>query len=241
MTKLLDEGITLYSQKKYSDALQFFKSILPQEASSLSLELAYYIGFCYVRLNQPDEAMSYLEHFVTNSTNEQRVNQCRLVLAVIYSQTGRVSLADFELQKLLENGCQTVNVLSALGYSAWVQEKNSEAAEWYEKALQIDPENPTALNGFGYVLASGGKDLTRALSMCKKALDIIPEYPAYLDSMAWIYYKLGLLKEAKQYIKKAKKKNPGNNEIASHYRVIYEQMNDNRNATGTRAAAGGKN
>ena len=102
--------------------------------------------------------------------------------------------------------------------------------EGLAKALEIEPDNATALNGYGYVLACDSKDLTRALSLCRKALEIVPDSAAYLDSIAWVYYKLGLLKEAKSYIKKAKARNPKHDEILNHYRVIYEQMAENNHA-----------
>lgn len=224
---ILSEGIKLYAFRKYAEALRFFESIIPDESGINNLDIMYYIGLCYARLEKAEEAIQCLEQVVTASANMQRVKQCRLLLAVLYTQTGRLSLADYELRILLEGGYQSVNVLTALGYSAWAQERDSEAVDWYTKALEIDPDNPTALNGYGFVLASAGKDLTRALSLCRRALEIIPESPVYLDSIAWVYYKLGLLKEAKSYIKKAKNRSPKNDDILNHYKVIYEQMADN--------------
>lgn len=231
MSDILSDGIKLYAFRKYEEALRFFESIVPDESASDNLEVIYYMGLCYARLGKAENAIQYLEQVVTTCNDEKRIQQCRLVLAVLYTQTGRLSLADYELQSLLQSGCQTVNVLTALGYTAWAQDKNGEAVEWYTKALEIEPDNPTALNGFGYVLASTGKDLTRALSFCRRALEIIPESPAYLDSIAWVYYKLGLLKEAKSYIKKAKNRSPKNDDILTHYRVIYEQLAENRDAS----------
>ena len=230
MADIFSEAVKLYGLRKYEEALRRLESILLSDGQEVSLDVLYYIGLCYVRISKPEEAMQFLEQVVTVCKDETRCNQCRLILAVLYVQTGRFTLADYELRKLLQNGCQTVPVLTALGYAAWAQKRTNEAVDWYAKALEIEPDNATALNGYGYVLACDSKDLTRALSLCRKALELVPDSAAYLDSIAWVYYKLGLLKEAKSYIKKAKARNPRHDEILSHYRVIYEQMADNNHA-----------
>ena len=85
MSNNLKEGIKLYQSRKYSDALAFFLALPPD--SSDNIELAYFIGLCYARLNKYDEALLYLEQVVTNGTDFDRIKQCRLSLAVIYSQT----------------------------------------------------------------------------------------------------------------------------------------------------------
>jgi tetratricopeptide (TPR) repeat protein len=80
----------------------------------------------------------------------------------------------------------------------------------------------TALNGLGFVLADGGKDLTRALTMCKKALDMDPDNPSYLDSLGWVYFKLGLESEAKMYTRRALDKAPDNRTISAHLGEIMQ-------------------
>ena len=58
--------------------------------------------------------------------------------------------------------------------------------------------------------------------MCKKAVDYNPESGACLDSLGWVYYKLGLYKEARKYLKKAEKKLPDNSEIIEHLKLLDE-------------------
>lgn len=227
MSDSLKEGIKLYQSRKYTDALTFFLSLPPE--SSDNIELAYYIGLCYARLNKYDDALLYLEQVVTSGTDEERITQCRLSLAVIYSLTNRSKMAEFELSKLTEDGIDTEQVLCAKGYVAWYRNELEKAIGYYESVLEQNPENSTALNGLGYILASSGKDLTRALFLCKKAVDINPDSPAYLDSLGWVYYKLGLLKEAKTFIKRALEKNSDNEEIKSHYQQILSSSSDIKN------------
>ena len=233
MSDTYAEGIKLYKSRNYKDALAVFLS-LPEEEDVSNVDLAYYIGLSYARLNRYDEALLYLEQVVTAGTDIKRICQCRLTLAVIYNKTGRESLADFELQKLMESGYQTAEVFCTLAYTTWQQHKEKETILYYERALELKPDNPTALNGLGYVLACMEKDLTKALSYCKKALDSNPDSAAYLDSLGWVYYKLGLNKEALSYIKRAKEKNSVSPEIEEHYEAISaNNFSTNRKDRGT--------
>ena len=144
------------------------------------------------------------------------------MLAVIYALSGRRRLADFELNKLLETGYKTASVYACIAYVSWEQKDTEKCLEYYRKSLETDPENSTALNGLGYVLATQDKDLTQALGYCKKAVDYNPESAACLDSLGVVYYKLGLYKEARKYLTKADSIMPGNPDIIEHLRLLDE-------------------
>lgn len=58
-----------------------------------------------------------------------------------------------------------------------------------EKALAMTPENPVALNFLGYLLADHGRRLDEAEKLVAAALAAVPDSDAFLDSLAWIYYR----------------------------------------------------
>ena len=130
---VLSEGIALYSQKSYKDALAFFLS-LPEDSRADNIELAYYIGLCYAKLEHYDDALLYLEQVVTSGTNINRILQCRFLLAVIYAISGRRRLADFELNKLLETGYKTASVYAAIAFVRWEQKDTKKCLEYYKKS-----------------------------------------------------------------------------------------------------------
>ena len=221
---VLSEGITLYQKKDYAGALTYFIS-LPEDSDVDNIELAYYIGLCYAKLERYDDALLYLEQVVTADKQAQRVLQCRYLLAVIYAMSGRKRLADFELNKLLETGYRPASVYSSLAYIAWQQNDVEKCLGYYKKALDTDPENSTALNGMGYVLACEEKDLTKALSYCKKALDKNPDSAACMDSIGWVYHKLGLHADAERYLLQAHSIKPENKEILEHMQIAQVESN----------------
>ena len=222
---VLQEGSKLYIQGNYQEALAYFLS-LPENCGADPVETAYYIGLCYSKLKRYDDALLYLEQVVTAHKNDEdedekdRVLQCRYLLAILYSLSGRKKLADFELKKLLETGYRKSSVYASLAFLAWEAGDRDGSFEYYEKALKEEGENPTALNGYGYVLACEGEELTKALSLCKKALDIAPENAAFLDSLGWVYYHMGLFDEALKYLKKAEKNYPENQLIKEHIKEV---------------------
>ena len=218
-SNVLSQGIEFYNQKKYSDALTFFLA-LSSETGADSLDVAYYLGLCYAKLSRCEDSLLYLEQVVTAGKDEERVLQCRLILAVIYSLSGRKRLAAFELNKLLEAEYKPASVYAALAFVAWEQSDTKKCLDYYEKSLDADPENVTALNGMGYVLACEDKDLTKALSFCKKAVKASPNSAACLDSLGWVYYKLGLYDDAKKYLEMAEAIDGNNEEIANHIKSV---------------------
>lgn len=219
---ILSEGINLYNQKAYSDALSFFLS-LPFDCGADKIDIAYYLGLCYAKLEKYDDALLYLEQVVTSGAQLERVLQCRFLLAVIYAISGRKRLADFELNKLLETGYMTASVYAAIAYIAWEQSDTEKCLKYYESSLEQDPENITSLNGLGYVLASENKDLSKALTLCKHAVDCSPDSAACLDSLGFVYYKLGLYKDAKKYLEQAESLDKNNSIIADHIKLVQKE------------------
>lgn len=218
-TNILFQGIDLYNQKKYSDALAFFLA-LPEDSGLDSQEIAYYLGLCYTKLKRYEDALLYLEQVVTGGGPLERVLQCRFILAVIYTKSKRKRLASFELNKLLESGYKPASVYASMAFIAWEQQEIDVALSYYEKSLELDENNVTSLNGLGYVLATENRDLTKALSCCKKAVQNSPDSAACLDSLGYVYYKLGLLKDARKYLEMAEQIDNDNEIIAEHIREV---------------------
>ncbi len=75
-----------------------------------------------------------------------------------------------------------------------------------ELVLQRDPDDAGPNNDLGYLYAEQGKNLDKAEAMIRKALQERPEQFEYLDSMGWVLFKQGKVKEALENLKKAEEK-----------------------------------
>jgi tetratricopeptide (TPR) repeat protein len=215
---LLEEGIKLFRLSRWEPALV---ELLKVDTDGFSVEetadLAYYLGLCYTKLKRYDDALLYLEQVVTSSPDPLRLYQCRMTLAYIYAITGRSKLAEFELGRLVEGGFESVQMYTTLAYAAWSQRHYQKAVDYYEKALDLDENNPTALNGLGYILADSDLDVPKGLRLCRKAVDKKPQSAAYLDSLGWAYFKSGDTAEARIWLRRAL-------DMAPHHKAIREHM-----------------
>lgn len=73
------------------------------------------------------------------------------------------------------------------------------AEKYFEKSLQIAPDAPETLNYLGYMWAEHDQKLDQAKDMIAKAVKAEPKNSAYLDSMAWVLYKLHQPRPALDY------------------------------------------
>ena len=100
--------------------------------------------------------------------------------------------------------------------------------ESYEQALEIDPNNSSALNNYAYYLAQRGQDLDRAERMAALAVKYEPENANFIDTYAWVYFAKKDYKMALLYIKRAVELDDDNH-LLEHYGDIL-WFNDEKEA-----------
>jgi len=96
-----------------------------------------------------------------------------------------------------------------------------EAEAQYKKALILEPDNAAVENDYGYMLADRGVKLDDAIAMLKKAVDFEPQYYAYLDSLAWAYFKQGQYTMAEEYEQRAIARQSHDPTLRDHLGEIY--------------------
>jgi tetratricopeptide (TPR) repeat protein len=72
----------------------------------------------------------------------------------------------------------------------------AKTAEIFEKALSKFPEDAEMLNNYAYIMAQNSKDLEKALDHVTKALLQQPQSISFLDTKAWILFKMGKHEDA---------------------------------------------
>ena len=102
-----------------------------------------------------------------------------------------------------EDGVQ--ELLYSLGSAYERQDRIDDAIGTFEMLLDHFPENAQAMNYLGYMLADRNRDLDYAKKLITKAIELIPENAAFLDSYGWVSYRQGNIKEALEYLKRAVK------------------------------------
>ena len=73
----------------------------------------------------------------------------------------------------------------------------------FRRALELNPEQPQVLNWLGYSLVERGEKLDEALDMIERAVEARPDSGAIIDSLGWVYFKLGRYDEAVEPLERA--------------------------------------
>ncbi len=119
-------------------------------------------------------------------------------------------------------------VYSTLGDAQSNLGNSEEADRVYELALRYDPENHNAMNNYAYNLSVRGENLEKAQELALKAMELEPENAAYLDTMGWIFYKMGEFEKAKRFIKASIDLNAdeASAEVLEHLGDVYDKLNN---------------
>jgi len=157
-----------------------------------------------LELNEEEVRYTLLQLYVKNNLLDEALEQCRLIL----EKSPDDSLAQFYV-----------------GYIYSEQKKIKEAIEAFITAIEKNPDNALALNSLSYLYAEEGINLDDAQKLVEKALKLEPTNGAYLDTLGWVYFKKGQLKEAERYLSNASIFME-DSEIYDHLGQVYYEMGE---------------
>ena len=100
--------------------------------------------------------------------------------------------------------------------------KQWQAAEAdFLKALEFRPEEPRVLNYLGYSWVDQGINLDRARAMIERAVSKRPNDGYVVDSLGWVFYRLGRYNEAVKHLERAVELRPQDPIINDHLGDAY--------------------
>ncbi len=101
------------------------------------------------------------------------------------------------------------------------------AKEWpkaeadFQRALELNPDQPQVLNYLGYSWIDMDMHLDEALEMIETAVEAQPNDGYIIDSLGWAFYKLGRMDEAVETLERAVMLLPSDPEINDHLGDAY--------------------
>lgn len=97
----------------------------------------------------------------------------------------------------------------------------------YDRSLGYDKDNAMVLNNYAYFLSLEGRELDKALEMASRAVALTDNNPTYLDTHAWVLFKLGRTEEAKKIMQQAiALDTQGSPELLVHYGDILYALGE---------------
>jgi len=183
-----DAGKLADAAEVYEDALTRFPNATP-----VRLQLA----LTYLRMDQPKRGLAVLLPLKQISPQGQRL------MAHLYHAMKRDDLALEELQKAeaaaltdRDQAFFSPDLFLFAGTLAEDLGKVDLAIDYARKALAMAPDEPSTCNFLGYVLADHNQSLDEAERLILRAVEAEPTNDAYLDSLAWVYFRQDRLPEA---------------------------------------------
>jgi len=190
------------------------------------------IAVLYFQKNDFDKMAGAMSRAVNIFPEDFRIN---LFYGIALNRAGKNSEAVRPLEKAVSLKPTDMDALSTLALVYEALSRYDDAYRVYETALKVDGKNSLILNNYAYSLSERGIDLQKALRMAQLAVQLDPKNSAFLDTIGWVYFKLGDYKNAESYVKEALsiRGQPGDGSPATleeHLGDIYSKMGDTKKA-----------
>jgi tetratricopeptide (TPR) repeat protein len=215
--------------KEYAKAEQEAQDAVKKWPSEKGV--AFSLALAEADLGKTDAAAA----IVKKQLNDKKDTQTYLELGQIYDKGRKFedeAKAYDQAETVAQSKDEKVQVWFQRGAMYEKQNKLEPAEAAFRKVLELDPDNAEALNYLGYMLADRNLKLNEALGFINKALQQSPGNGAFLDSLGWVYYKLGRLPEAEENARKAVALDPRDATVRDHLGDILLKESKVREAVG---------
>lgn len=209
-----EQGLALYKAqiKDKGNELELFTTILDIEAY----------------LNRADSVEKYsqiaLREFPKNSDLYMR----RAGVLGYFIKDYKAASKDFHLAlKYAQTDSLKSIIYGSLGDNAHQMNKMELCFKYYDQSLKYNPNYANVLNNYSYFLSEKDERLNDALRMSETANKLTPNNPTYMDTQAWVLYKLGRYEEAKTLMRSAVSLDrDASAELFIHYGDILAALGD---------------
>jgi tetratricopeptide (TPR) repeat protein len=149
-----------------------------------------------------------------------------VLLASLYEEKNEIDTAINLLNNALDLFPNDQQILFESAILLDKKGRQEEAIARMEQILEQYPDHPEALNYIGYTWADRNINLDKALAYIKKAVELKPDNGYILDSLGWVYYRLGRFDEAREQLEKAVQLAPDDPNIYDHLGDVYVSLKD---------------
>jgi tetratricopeptide (TPR) repeat protein len=176
-------------------------------------------------LDRADEAKKRLEKLIAEQPNDLEAIMALGGIVRARKQYG-------ECAKIYSRGIATIATPQRSNWTIYYfrgicyeRDKQWDKAEADLKmALQLYPDQPNVLNYLGYSWIDQGINLDEGMKMIRRAVDQRPEDGYIVDSLGWVYYRLGDYQEAMKHLERAVELKPDDPTINDHLGDVYWRL-----------------
>lgn len=235
--------VTLSEGSEYPLMARLGEAFLSTPREPITAIIHAEVAFAHANMNNREKALSHLAKSL-ESTIPEHLSMARKLELFSLS-----ALGDFEKainrakegMKEFQGKPEESSFRDIHGQILYSAQRLDEAAESVQKAMALDPNNPIYCNQLGYHWADQNKNLDEAEQLIRKALslelarkqqsspfEIQLGNAHYLDSLGWVFFRKGNLKQAKVELEKVVQLPNGNinPEVLGHLAQVYEAMGE---------------
>ncbi len=165
---------------------------------------------------RPMDAIAAIEELLTIDPESR---QGLVLLSELYRQQELFGKALQVAQVLVDLEPENEDYLFKLAYLHHDAGHVPRTIRLLRQILELNSDNPLALNFLGYTFAERGENLDEAEALVRKALELRPNDGAFIDSLGWVYYQQGRYESAVGELEKA-------NQLAGEDPVVREHLAD---------------
>jgi tetratricopeptide (TPR) repeat protein len=211
----------------YRDAKQYDKAtqVAQQAAQAMPKDKAIQLMLAgqLADSNKPEEGIKLAKAQLKGDASDREAD---LVLAQIYTRLRKWKEAGEQIdaaEAISTKQDDKIYIYFLRGALDERQKHFDSAEEQFRKILSIDSTNAMTLNYLGYMLGDRGVKLDDALAMVQKAVQLDPQNGAYLDSLGWVYFKMGQYALAEANLRKASERISTDPAVHDHLGELYEK------------------
>lgn len=218
----------MVQRKSYEEALKLLDK---GQASPPSPALAAKRAEVLFRAGRQPEALRHLEDLAG-----ARDPHSALAAAEAYQRLDKYPESIPVLEKLVARpepgpkapGSKAAHFLLGAAYER--SGKRDQAVAEFRRLLEADPDYHAALNYLGYMFAERGENLDEARKLVEKAVALEPDNGAYVDSLGWVYYRLGRFEQARATLERATRLETADGTVHEHLGDVYGAMGERERA-----------
>lgn len=215
-------GRIAQNREQYKAAIAQYIQV---QEGPFAFEARLRVASLFARLDRADEAIEQLQVLAQETDEWSERVRIYLTMGEIYRSHHRYK-ASFEMfSRALAENSEDIDLLYARALIAEKVNRVDVAEADLLKVLSMEPDNASALNALGYTLADRTERYREARDYIQRAIALVPEDPAIMDSLGWVNYRMGELPEALKWLSRAFEK-LADAEIAAHYGEVLWQAGE---------------
>lgn len=210
------------AEKNYNEAIRDLKAVEVLDPGNA--EVLCELGAVHSRLGLAKTAINYFRKALALPANTFDTMKIKKLMAYSLINTGGIDEAEKLLNEILLANPTDTMALNLQGYLHTSRGSRDKAEKSYRAVLSIDRTNATAANALAFLLAYTGGNPGEAMTLAQIAYNADRSNPSYLDTMGFVYMKMGNYQRAAQFLQEAQRHAPWSEEIKLHLAELNQLM-----------------